>query len=102
MGRGYEAYCLVDPFFYDDPIVARSSDRDFAIAQAPPPPGWQRSELDDWLVYMPTGTRLPAQGWKIHASTTLAGAEQVLATVWDYLVPRGIPFKFIRSGELLF
>lgn len=102
MDGGYEAYSLVDPFFYDDPMVTRRDEQDLAIAQAPPPAGWNRAELDDWLMYAPIGARLPAQGWKIHASTTLAGAEQVLATVWDYCVPRGIPFKFIRSKELLF
>lgn len=101
MDRGYEGFCLVDPLFYDSPTVARIDDVDFALAAAGPPVGWSRDELEDWLVYTPVDSAYPQQGWKIHVSATLDNAEKVLAAVWDYCIPRGIGFKFVRSRQLL-
>src|SRR6266571_4632022 len=50
---------------------------------------------------MPPDVHLPKQGWKIHSSGTLDNAEEIVSIVWDYCVPRGIPFKFVRSRQLL-
>ena len=100
MDQRYESYCLSDPVFYDSPALARGHDLDFAIAGRPIPEDWERSELDDWLVYRPDGVRLPPQGWKIHASACLDNAEEILTAVWDYCVPRRIPFKFVRGEQL--
>jgi tRNA A-37 threonylcarbamoyl transferase component Bud32 len=98
-----EAYCLTDPLFFDSPIANRGADdRDFPRAQSEPPAGWERVELEDWLMYAPTGCRLPPQGWKIHASSCLDHADEVLEIVWGYCVERNIPFKFIRSELQLF
>jgi serine/threonine protein kinase len=102
MNEGYEAFCLVDPFFYDSPILNREQDSEFAIASRSPAPGWERSEFADWLVYKPQRIRLPKQGWKIHVSACLDNAEEILAVVWDYCTWREIAFKFIRSERLLF
>ena len=101
MDKGYEVFCLSDAVFYDSPTHTRGDDIDFSIADRPIPPDWTRSELDDWLVYTPRDARLPKQGWKLHASGTLDNAEDVIAIVWDYCVPRRIPFKFIRSRQLV-
>ncbi|MEJ7725903.1 MAG: class III lanthionine synthetase LanKC, partial [Actinomycetes bacterium] len=97
----YDGFCLVDPLFYDSPMVARDDDVDFDIAASGPPSGWKRDEFEDWLVYTPESCDVPTQGWKIHASASLDHAEKILASVWDYCVPRGIPFKFVRSKQLL-
>ena len=94
----YEAYCLADPVFYESPVRGHP---DYAVADRPLPDSWQRAEQEDWLVCVPAGISLPAQGWKIHASSTLDGAEGVLDDVWDYCVDARIPFKFIRSERLL-
>ncbi|MFL5908138.1 MAG: class III lanthionine synthetase LanKC [Solirubrobacterales bacterium] len=102
MDAAYEAYCLADPLFYDSPTATRGNDVDFAIAQAPPPPGWEHGELDDWLMYRPQSCQLPGQGWKIHASACLDEAEEILETVWGYCIATQVPFKFIRSRQLLF
>lgn len=101
MERGYEGFCLVDPVFFDSPTLARDDDVDFAIAGAAVPPGWKRTEFEDWLVYSPRQIRLPDQGWKVHASATAADAEHILATVHEYCLSRGIAFKFVRSAQLL-
>jgi class III lanthionine synthetase len=99
--RSYEVFCLTDPHFYDSPMLGRTTDRDLALAGRPVPAGWQRVELDDWLAYHPVGANLPQQGWKVHASANLENAETIAATVFDYCVPRGLPFKFVRSLEFL-
>ena len=101
MQTGYEAYCLSDPDFYDSPTVSRGDDVDFEVARGAAPDGWGRFELDDWLVYGPKEVERPKQGWKIHASACIDNAEEVLRATWDYCVGRRIPFKFIRSRQLL-
>jgi serine/threonine protein kinase len=40
---------------------------------------------------------MPSQGWKIHVSATQHNAAETLAAVWEYCVPRDIPFKVISS-----
>lgn len=100
--KGYESYCFKDPLFYDSPAIAPTSDDDFELARAAVPEGWERSQLEDWLVYGPEGAQLPTQGWKIHASACVDNAEQILAAVWDYCIERHIPFKFIRNLDFLF
>lgn len=94
-------YCLADPVFYDSPVLSRGDDVDFDIAREPVPKGWRRDDLDDWLVYRPVGCTMPAQGWKIHASACLDNAAGILGTVRDYCTAAAIPFKFIRSRQLL-
>ncbi|MEJ7628345.1 MAG: class III lanthionine synthetase LanKC [Nocardioidaceae bacterium] len=101
MDKGHEGFCLTDQFFYDSPTLARDDDVDFDTAQVPVPVGWTREELDDWLVYTPNDLHVPLQGWKIHSSASLADAEKILQVVWDYCIPRGIAFKFVRSSQLL-
>lgn len=101
--KGYEVYCLVDPLFYDSPALhTKTESKNFAITEEPVPGGWTRSELDDWLVYMPDDHGLPPQGWKIHASACLDNAEQVVNEVYDYCISQGIPFKFIAGRGLFF
>jgi hypothetical protein len=64
MDPAYGMYCLVDPFFYDSPTVTRGDDVDFQIALCPVLDGWERFELEDWLVYQPAGAHLPPKGGK--------------------------------------
>jgi hypothetical protein len=97
----YEAYCLVDPDFYDSPHHRVRDETVYEPARQDPPPGWTRSELDDWLVYHPDGLELPPQGWKIHVSACLDNAEEVLRTTFRYCISRTLAFKFVRSTDLL-
>jgi hypothetical protein len=107
MDKRYELYyCMVDPLFYDSPVAPQAGNFDYPIAGRPVPPGWQRFEQDDWLVYGPdetltAGVELPGQGWKIHVSACLDNAEEILDEVWDYCVPRLISFKFRRAPHVL-
>ncbi|MGW4462746.1 class III lanthionine synthetase LanKC [Micromonospora sp. NPDC004704] len=101
MDERYDAYCAADPLFYDSLATTGAATAEFAVAARAVPDGWQREPKDDWYVYGPVGGALPTQGWKIHLSATLDNADRVLAGVWDYCVPRGLSFKFLRGPRLL-
>jgi len=96
----YELYCLVDPHFYEPPTKS-AENPDFALASRPVPPGWQHEAGDLWMHYAPLGLSLPSQGWKIHVSSCLEDVDTTLAAVWEYCVPRGLAFKFLRSEAVL-
>ncbi len=55
MDKRYEVYCLADPLFYDSTAQVREERHGFEFTDSPVPPGWERSELEDWLVQWPTG-----------------------------------------------
>lgn len=97
----YEAYCLMDPDFYDTPTRAQEQASDFEQTRCPAPDGWGRYGLEDWVAFSPDGVELPPQGWKIHVSACLDNAQDILTAVWDYCVPRRIAFKFLPSKDNL-
>jgi hypothetical protein len=101
MDDRYEAFAMADPSFYDALHAVRTAGPLFATADRDLPAGWRRREQADWFTFEPSGVRLPDQGWKIHASATVERAGRVLDAVWDYCVPRRIPFKFLRSPATL-
>lgn len=112
MDKRYEAYALADGHFYETPDRLPAGDRSGAVAPGyetagrPVPEGWRAARIGDWLTLTPVddGGRPrpgPTQGWKVHASATRGNADRIAATVWDYCVPRGIPFKFVPGPHLL-
>ncbi|MFF4394189.1 class III lanthionine synthetase LanKC [Streptomyces sp. NPDC001480] len=110
MDKRYEVYALADRHFYDTPDRLSAADPDaaplYATARREVPEGWRTGRTGDWLTLTPLdadGAPLPspAQGWKIHASATRADAERIAEIVWDYCVPRRIPFKFVPAPHLL-
>ncbi|MFJ9817546.1 class III lanthionine synthetase LanKC [Streptomyces sp. NPDC101151] len=110
MDKRYEVYALADGHFYDTPdrLSADGSEPAplFATACRTVPEGWHTARTGDWLTMTPLGEDgvplpSPAQGWKIHSSATAANAERIAGIVWDYCVPRRIPFKFVPSAHLL-
>lgn len=100
MDERYDSYCAADRLFYDS-LGSAVAQPVFPAAERPVPTGWRREPLDDWLIYGPDGGSLPQQGWKVHISAGLTNAERVLDTVWDYCVPRGLSFKFLRGPRTL-
>jgi tRNA A-37 threonylcarbamoyl transferase component Bud32 len=94
--KQYEQYCLADPFFYDSPRE-RDPQALFPISRRLLPNGWGRTCQGDWLINIPPGRPVPAQGWKIHVSACLDNSDEVITRVWDYCVPRGVSFKFLGS-----
>ncbi|MBT2387169.1 class III lanthionine synthetase LanKC [Streptomyces sp. ISL-11] len=106
MDKRYAAFCLADRHFYEHPERARAGTALggglFEAARRPVPEGWRTDRKGDWHCLTPQGDVLPRQGWKIHVSVCPADAEKRAAQVWEYCVPRAIPFKFVASGPLLF
>ncbi|ADD40246.1 class III lanthionine synthetase LanKC [Stackebrandtia nassauensis] len=101
MDEQYEAFCMADSTFYDAMYSAETAGVSFPVAERELSPEWHRSEQDDWLVFRRPDREIPGQGWKIHASASMESAQRVLEEVWDYCVPRGIAFKFLRSPNAL-
>ncbi|MFG2357085.1 class III lanthionine synthetase LanKC [Streptomyces sp. NPDC048521] len=110
MDKRYEVYALADGHFYDTPDRLSADDGEpaplFATARRAVPEGWHAIRTGDWLTLTPLGADglplpSPAQGWKIHSSATAANAERIAGIVWDYCVPRRIPFKFVPGPHLL-
>ncbi|MCW2639410.1 MAG: serine/threonine protein kinase [Dactylosporangium sp.] len=101
MDERYEAFCMASPLFYDALHSEGTAGTSFPTAGRPLPDGWRRVEQDDWLVFAPQEVHLPMQGWKIHVSACLDNASRILDAVWDYCLPRGIEFKFLRSEGAL-
>ncbi|WP_371667704.1 class III lanthionine synthetase LanKC [Streptomyces sp. NBC_00289] len=110
MDKRYEVYALADRHFYETPDRLSAGGPDAAplyeTARREVPEGWSAARVGDWLTLTPLGpdgtpAPGPAQGWKIHASATRRNAEEIAAIVWDYCVPRSIPFKFVPGPHLL-
>jgi serine/threonine protein kinase len=101
MNQAYENYCVADASFYDTMSSEQTAGASFSTAERSLPDGWRRYEQDDWFVIDSSRSGMPAQGWKIHASAAMNNAERILDAVWDYCVPRGIDFKFLRSPSAL-
>ncbi|MGW2719289.1 class III lanthionine synthetase LanKC [Streptomyces sp. NPDC001492] len=110
MDKRYEVYALADRHFYETPDRLAGAGQQpaplFETARREVPEGWDAARIGDWLTLTPLGADGsalpgPAQGWKIHASATRANAERIAAIVWDYCVPRRIPFKFVPGPHLL-
>ncbi|MFD5099896.1 class III lanthionine synthetase LanKC [Streptomyces albidochromogenes] len=114
MDNRYEVFCLADRQFYETPdrlSAGRSGGSApaplFEVAMRELPPGWRRFVSGDWMHINPVDERgaplpgRPLQGWKIHVSACLDNAEKTAAKVWDYCVPRALPFKFVPGPQPL-
>ncbi|MGW1075913.1 class III lanthionine synthetase LanKC [Streptomyces sp. NPDC002537] len=97
----YQAHLTADPFFADSIEKIDDADTLFDRTRHRVPPGWRRAENGGWVYLHHDRARLPTQGWKVHVTSTEAAAAQVVDTVWEYCVERGICFKFRRSTQML-
>ncbi|GGK06284.1 serine/threonine protein kinase [Pilimelia anulata] len=102
MDDRYELFCVADRLFFDAVHGTDGPATGFRAADRPLPAGWRRETKADWLAFVPPVRRVPAQGWKVHASATPDNAERVLAVLLDYCLPRGIECKVLRSPRDLF
>lgn len=107
MDKRYEVFCLADRTFYETPdrlsgAGEGSGQTLYETARRPAPDGWRAWRSGDWWNLSPQAGEFPAQGWKIHVSACLDNAEKLAAVVWDYCVPRGIPFKFVPGPQYLY
>ncbi|MEU1086736.1 class III lanthionine synthetase LanKC [Streptomyces sp. NPDC005892] len=95
------AHCPPGTPFFDRDDADSAAQDDYPAVSAPAPAGWTSHTGPDWAMLTPPDHRLPPQGWKIHVSAVAGNAEDVLDRCREYLVPRGIAFKFIRSRKVL-
>ncbi|HEX5740992.1 MAG TPA: class III lanthionine synthetase LanKC, partial [Pilimelia sp.] len=118
MDDRYDLYCVADRLFFetlhgtgggeeapltnDAGAAVEGDGAPFAAVRRPLPAGWRHEPKADWVGFVPPRRRVPAQGWKIHASATPDNAERILTTVLDYCLPRGIECKVLRSPRDLF
>lgn len=107
MDKRYEAFCLADEYFYETPDrlagAAGAASALFPVARRETPAEWVDAWSGDWRQLQPLADRRwPEQGWKIHVSARLDNADRVGTYIWDYCVPRGIPFKFVPGKQLLY
>ncbi|QSQ25977.1 hypothetical protein JY651_14065 [Pyxidicoccus parkwayensis] len=65
------------------------------------PAGWKTSRFDVWLHAFPEGAELAPQGFKIHVSSTVAQAPEVLRRVVPVCVRAGVQFKHVADPGLL-
>ncbi|MBB5954375.1 hypothetical protein FHS29_000945 [Saccharothrix tamanrassetensis] len=99
MEAQYEVFCMTDPDFYDTIDLDITDDQLFApLREAATPVGWSRTHTRGWVHYQPIGSRIPRQGWKVHVSATVDGAEEVTGKVFDYCVGHGATFKLVPSA----
>lgn len=97
----YEEYCHADPTFFDSQTSNNDDSGQFRDILPPLPDDWSATDRDTWVVLRPRGTTLPHQGWKIHVSSGLANADSVLRETHDYCIHARIPFKYLRSRNVL-
>ncbi|GAB3734763.1 class III lanthionine synthetase LanKC [Amycolatopsis oliviviridis] len=99
MDPRYLEFCPEGTLYYDKPRD-RPGDEEFA-SMAPVPPGWSAGERGPWRVLRPMGAEGPGQGWKIHVSARSADAERALRETYSHCVATGLPFKHLRSADVL-
>ena len=104
----FEMYTLADPLFFEEPSRLTDGSRhalvvpaEFSVSALEPPTGWKRTRSGLWQVVTPENPALPEQGWKIHVSATVDGADATCRDVWDYCTGHGIPFKYLLDKSIL-
>jgi hypothetical protein len=92
-------YCLQPTPFFD--VATTSRPADFPQVGQDLPEGWLRTTCDVWAYQHPGGVACREQGWKVHVSTTVDDAEEVLDIVRGYCIEHEVPFKHLRSRQQL-
>lgn len=59
---------------------------------------WQIVLGDHWTSVVYEKNTLPEQGWKVHISSSVGQAQEVLNVVSEYLMRQRIDFKFVKSS----
>ena len=94
-------YGTADPLYFETPGRLADHATRFPLATGEVPAGWHRSVRGLWANLTPDDAPLVEQGWKIHLSATPHTAEATLDRAAAVCVARGVPFKFLRSGQAL-
>jgi tRNA A-37 threonylcarbamoyl transferase component Bud32 len=98
----YPRYALADLTFYEDP-ARRASDAGerFSLDAGLAWDGWDNHDDGHWSFWHRRGSTLPPQGWKIHVSSVVDGADEVLREASRFCHGRGMAFKHLpHRGSL--
>lgn len=98
----YPRFARADPLFYELPDRAPDVSARFEPDPELDWSGWTARAEGGWMHHAPRDHRLPAQGWKIHASATLDSATAVLRATAVYCHTHGLPFKHLPTRGALF
>ncbi|WP_370949442.1 class III lanthionine synthetase LanKC [Amycolatopsis sp. cg5] len=89
-------YVLTDEDLYLP--IDRMPDPGARFAPSAPAAGWTCERSGIWTVWSPPeAPQLPEQGWKIHVSATLEGAQRTLDAVAGVCAAEGVRFKHIAA-----
>lgn len=101
MDLRYEAFCFVDPIFFDEQRGSAESGEEFSTVVPVPPHDWVCAERGVWRYLRSTVRDLPLQGWKIHVSGTPSNAGRILCEVSRYCFEHDISFKHLRTPGMV-
>ncbi|RDI68003.1 class III lanthionine synthetase LanKC [Nocardia pseudobrasiliensis] len=90
------AFTIAHPDYYE-PFERTDPGRRYNPTR--PPRGWTRHEFEVWTQWTPPDNELPAQGWKIHVSSALDSAQQVLDVVAAACAELGVAFKHLTGRQ---
>jgi serine/threonine protein kinase len=95
-------YLHADPEHFEPLERYRAQAADFLEPVRRILPGdWRLERKSIWIHASPPGADLPAQGWKIHLSATLASSPAILTTAARLLARGNVPFKFSADKTIL-
>ncbi|MGA4960480.1 class III lanthionine synthetase LanKC [Streptomyces lavendulocolor] len=94
-----QLYCLADRRYYEALYQLDDTGSHFTVPEAPS--GWHCLAQGIWTVLTPLDHESPEQGWKIHLAAVPEEAASTLATASDICFTASVPFKFLRSPDML-
>jgi class III lanthionine synthetase len=92
-------YVLADDDFYLPLSDVAEVGREFAPTKTPT--GWTATDHGMWRNWRAHDAAIPEEGWKVHISSQLGEAQNVLDAVAETCFSEGVSFKHIR-GRLFF
>lgn len=88
-------YLFVNEQFYSTLSDYSPNNTYLELATEDIPPSWVRNRSGSWWNFRPKQKKLPSCGFKIHISSSLDNAKDILKFVTKLAVSRGITYKFL-------
>lgn len=85
--------------YYSEPVCAYKGS--YVLPTNGNPEQWEVRSDGHWTYANCRMYSFPSQGWKIHITTTISDAQNVLHDVAEYLFAKSISFKYLSSRDLL-
>ncbi|RCS57183.1 class III lanthionine synthetase LanKC [Microbacterium sp. JB110] len=98
MDGDVERYAQRQGRFFATPGDAADDSKEFTVTL---PADWTLDRGAEWVMAGAASSKGPAQGWKVHISSTPDLADSCLSAVSTICVALGIPFKFLSTEARL-